>query len=483
MVRSAIAVVLGLLLALSPLDPRVAPTARDGAAAPAPTYLSAARADDDDDGDDDDGDGGGGGGGLSGGGDGGGGPVWRPPQGEGFAPLRRLFGIAPQRPARRAAPQTPPPVAAEREIVAIGVSEALLGSLVSEGWVLLESVLLERIGERLVRLGLPDGIGLEDARASIADRAPDARVDLEHFYRPGSDPDAPPPWSDACAGPQCAAPRLVAWPAPPGAHPACAEGLRIGMIDSGINVAHDHLRDATIAVTLLDPEAERSDAYHGTSVAALLVGAPDSRTPGLLPRAELVAVDVFQGAPGNDLRAGAFALARGLERFVGAGVPVVNLSLAGPPNAVVERLVELLLADGVALVAASGNAGPRAEPAYPAAYAGVVAVTAVDRSGRVYRRAGRGPHVDLAAPGVEVWAAASVSGARPRTGTSFAAPFVTAAIALTAQANAAGDAATRLADRARDLGEPGRDEIYGAGLLQVGNVCDTPATALPAAGP
>ena len=82
------------------------------------------------------------------------------------------------------------------------------------------------------------------------------------------------------------------------------------------------------------------------------------------------------------------------------------------------------------MIAAAGNDGPRAEPAYPAAYDSVIAVTAVDRSGTIYRRAIRGAHVDLAAQGVEVWTAASVKGARWKTGTSFAAPYVTAAVAL-----------------------------------------------------
>ncbi len=87
------------------------------------------------------------------------------------------------------------------------------------------------------------------------------------------------------------------------------------------------------------------------------------------------------------------------------------------------------------IVAAAGNGGPKAAPAYPAAYNDVIAVTAIDRAKRAYRRAGRGEHIDLAAPGVDVWTAASVPGARAKTGTSFATPFVTAAVALLKAAN------------------------------------------------
>ncbi|TIP63359.1 MAG: peptidase S8, partial [Mesorhizobium sp.] len=72
-----------------------------------------------------------------------------------------------------------------------------------------------------------------------------------------------------------------------------------------------------------------------------------------------------------------------------------------------------------------------------------------------YRRAGRGEHIDLAAPGVQVWTAASVSGARPKTGTSFAAPFVAAAAALMKSANSnatTADIQDALGKSAEDLG-------------------------------
>ncbi|MGL4238648.1 S8 family serine peptidase, partial [Tabrizicola sp.] len=113
-------------------------------------------------------------------------------------------------------------------------------------------------------------------------------------------------------------------------------------------------------------------------------------------------------------------------------------------------------------------------PAYPGAYPAVVAVTAVDRNGTVYRRAGQGAHVDLAAPGVEIWTAASVKGARPKTGTSFAAPFVSAAAAAQLAANpelTANEVIQRLTGSARDLGDAGFDEVYGYGLVQAAPSC------------
>ena len=222
-----------------------------------------------------------------------------------------------------------------------------------------------------------------------------------------------------------------------------------------------------------------SGRQHGTAVAALLVGRSDGRTPGLLPNAQLIAVDAFRDAGRAGDLAEAYDLIRALDLLAKRDVSVINLSLAGPGNLLLERTVTLLTDRGVTLVAAVGNDGPRAEPLYPAAYAPVVAVTAIDRSKRPYRRAVRGDHVDLAAPGVSVWTAASVKGARAKSGTSFAAPFVAAAAAILKAANPqmpSSEIAEMLARSAEDLGEPGKDPIFGWGLLNAGGLCASTAT-------
>ena len=86
-------------------------------------------------------------------------------------------------------------------------------------------------------------------------------------------------------------------------------------------------------------------------------------------------------------------------------------------------------------VAAAGNNGPGAEPSYPAAYPGVIAVTAVDQNLNVYRRATQGAYVDLAAPGVNIWTASLKGSGALKTGTSDAVPFVSAATSLLLASN------------------------------------------------
>ncbi|MBD3766199.1 MAG: S8 family serine peptidase [Rhodobacterales bacterium] len=251
----------------------------------------------------------------------------------------------------------------------------------------------------------------------------------------------------------------------------------IGLIDTGINPGHGILAGAKVTVIDRPSAGEGSGAVHGTAVASLLIGDPGSRVPGLLPGATVLAVDVFSRAAGDE-RADAAALVEGLDLLAARGVRVYNLSLSGPPNAVLARMIDRLTDPAgldALVVSAAGNGGPAADPAWPRAHPGVIAVTAVDARGRIYARAQRGDHLALAAPGVNLLAATSVRGARPQTGTSFAVPFVTAAAALALAApgsdgTAAGARAALLAE-VRDLGAPGPDPVFGQGLLQARALC------------
>jgi subtilisin family serine protease len=339
------------------------------------------------------------------------------------------------------------------------------------------------IAATVVRFGVPAGVTLEGARDRVRAANPAATADFNHFYRPvqaAANGAAAP-----CETMSCPQARLVAWPAAPGEGGTCGAGARIGLVDTGINPEHEALAGAALRLVPLElgrAEAASSGRQHGTAVAAILLAAAGSRAPGLLPDAEVFAVDVFfrggSGGAVDDERTDAFSLVRGLDRVSAEPITALNLSLAGPANEPLRAMVEAIVADGIVVVASVGNSGPQAAPLYPAAYPNVIGVTAVDSGGRAFRRAGRGDHVDLAAPGVEVWTAASISGAKPVTGTSFAAPFVTAAVALAQAGRGASghdDVLAALAEAARDLGEPGRDPVYGAGLLDAAALCSPPA--------
>ena len=99
------------------------------------------------------------------------------------------------------------------------------------------------------------------------------------------------------------------------------------------------------------------------------------------------------------------SLLKALEWMKANDVKLINMSFAGPRDELVKDEIEELSSKGITFVAAAGNEGPAAEPAYPAAYPQVIAVTAVTKDLHNYRYANRGDHIDVAAPGVDIWTA------------------------------------------------------------------------------
>lgn len=246
----------------------------------------------------------------------------------------------------------------------------------------------------------------------------------------------------------------------------CGAGIRIGLVDTVLDASHPMLQGRQIQQRdFLSTGTATSGAEHGTAIAALLVG----KNFGLVPGAQLFAANVFRvREKETDTTAESVVLA--LNWLAENRVAVINLSLGGPRNLLVEAAVQRLTEIGVAIVAAAGNGGADAPPVFPAAQPGVVAVTAIDANLNPFPRANRGDYVAFAAPGVDVWTAAPGRDGVFVSGTSYATPFATAALAslrLTSK-NAWPALIKQLQARARDLGASGKDPVFGWGLLQVG---------------
>ncbi len=349
---------------------------------------------------------------------------------------------------RRSAPAAPRFSEAPGEIVVRRLEPMARQTLIAQGYT------IKAEAGPVLLLTLPDDLDVTGAIAAVVALDPGAVAAPNAFYRNQQA-------DDGCEAAICGMWRTV------GIVDACPGTPFIGVVDTGVNLEHEVLGKADIVVERFGavPEAP-SDSKHGTAVAALLVGARDSRTPGLIPDARLFVADPFSATAG-DLRADTFGLVSAIDTLVAAEVDVINLSLAGPDNSVLRATVAEAVVT-TPLVAAVGNAGPNASPLFPAGYDEVVAVTAVDRRDRVYRRAVRGSHVDFSAPGVEVPTAASVRGMRPQTGTSFAVPFVTAALAAARHADPQKpltEVLATLRDEATDLGASGWDDVFGWGRI------------------
>jgi len=154
-------------------------------------------------------------------------------------------------------------------------------------------------------------------------------------------------------------------------------------------------------------------------------------------------------------------------------VDVVNMSIAGSKNKVVRQVVETARAKGLVLVAAAGNWGTAKRPAYPAAYSDVIAVTAVDADRRIYEFANSGQYIDFSAPGVRVWTAIP-GGGQYQSGTSFASPYVSVLTGLVISRGHPRDPdAIRKTLRGKvvDLGDAGRDDTFGWGLVDMQPQC------------
>jgi hypothetical protein len=323
------------------------------------------------------------------------------------------------------------------EVLAVAPTDQSLAIAQAQGFEVLRTDTLGALGLTVVVLRAPSDS--TDALKTLRAADPSGTYEYDHIYDPSGD------IANASAAQTHAAPAL--------------KSGTVGIVDGGIDRKHSVFADANI-VTFNAVSKTDVPSAHGTAVASLLVG-----NRGAAPDAKLYAADVFGGEPNGGSAA---AIVRGLAWLAQNEVPVINVSLSGPQNAVVGAAVKALVARGFVIVAAVGNDGPAVPVTYPAAYDGVVAVTSVDNAHRIQIDANRGPAVMFAAFGVGVRAAKPGGGYATLTGTSFAAPIVAANLAsLIARPNVAAAAAARkrLEDLALDLGAPGRDPVYGYGFL------------------
>jgi hypothetical protein len=249
----------------------------------------------------------------------------------------------------------------------------------------------------------------------------------------------------------------------PQAH-ALARGnsVIIAVIDSGIDAGHPEL--AGTIVDSFDALGSREGPHvHGTGIAGAIVA--HARLMGSAPLAKILAIRAFGAAPGG-AESNSFAILKSLDYAASHGARIVNMSFAGPKDPVVERSIAAAAARGMVLVAASGNAGPKSPPLYPAANPNVIAVSATDAYDKLFSASNRGAHIAIAAPGVDIFLPAPDGKYQMTSGTSFSAAYVSGLAALILERNPAlkpEELRTILTKTARDLGAPGRDDLFGAG--------------------
>jgi subtilisin family serine protease len=238
--------------------------------------------------------------------------------------------------------------------------------------------------------------------------------------------------------------------------------VKIAIIDSGIDATHPELAGAV--AESFDALGSKEGAHvHGTGIAGVI--AAHGKLMGSAPAAKILAIRAFGQAAGG-AESNSYVILKSLDYAVGHGALVINMSFAGPKDALVERGITATAAKGPVMIAAAGNAGAKSPPLYPAANPNVIAVSATDPQDKLFAASNRGSYVALAAPGVDIFLPAPDAKYQMTSGTSFSAAYVSGLAALMLERNPqlkAIDVRTLLMSSAHDLGSPGRDDEFGAG--------------------
>src|SRR5580704_4886636 len=265
---------------------------------------------------------------------------------------------------------------------------------------------------------------------------------------------------------------------------SCGQGVTVAVIDTGVACfdTGPFSRGTDLAGTrcaggwnFVDDSKEAADDNgHGTHVAGTIAQTTNNGVgaAGLAFCAALMPIKVLTrqgfGTVAN--------VAEGIRWAADEGAQVVNLSLGGPIRSrILEDAVNHALDKGVVVVAAAGNSGRKV--GYPAAYAGVIAVSATDDTDTIAAFSSRGPEVAIAAPGVRVTQQTVCNGGRDRceifgtfNGTSMAAPHVAGVAAMVESLGVTRGDSVREALYASARAPAGGSDpkLYGAGILDGG---------------
>ena len=286
---------------------------------------------------------------------------------------------------------------------------------------------------------------------------PDAEIDLNNDLT-------------ASAKPRLYAHKTLGWTSDSGCQNTQL-GFPIGLLDGAIDQNHSAFADQSIVSRNFLGD-QKIDLNHATSIASILIGNNQEQGyQGLIPGTNIYNAVVLRVSSSGDQLASTVAVLQGLDWLLSQQVRLINVSLStATENRVLNKGFILSIEKGAIVFSSAGNQGPEAPESYPAALDGVFTVTAIDSRQKIYRDANQGDFIDFAAPGVDIWAATPDNKGAYVSGTSFATPHALAVASLILKNNS--KISRQVLSRAlsfslTDLGVPGNDPVFGAGLLKV----------------
>jgi len=247
---------------------------------------------------------------------------------------------------------------------------------------------------------------------------------------------------------------LLEWLGIDGDHSAWGKGVRVAVLDTGVN-QHPAFGGQVVSVGI------SGDVNgHGTAVASMILG-NTSLLPGVAPGSTVISIQVADENGYSD----SFKIAQGILAAMDAGAKIINISLGSTgDSAILRNVVALAVEAGVLIVAPTGNGGA-GYVLKPAGYEGVIGVGAVDKAGQVLAFSNTGKGIDLVAPGYGLNAAWTGDSAVAVSGTSFSGPIVAGLIAgVMEQMGVTNVEAWEIIQQnLNETGPPGYDEISGNG--------------------
>lgn len=247
--------------------------------------------------------------------------------------------------------------------------------------------------------------------------------------------------------------------------------VTIAIVDSGINPNHPEFAGHLVpGYDFINNDDDPTDDHgHGTHVAGIAAAELNGiGTVGVCPQCSLMPVKVLNQRNGGTWG----SVSKGILFAVDNGADVINLSLGATiTSTTLISSVQYALNNDVVVVAAAGNMASNT-PFYPAAVPGVIGVSGTDSHDQYWQISNYGDYIDVSAPAVNIYSSyydlVNTSGYAYMSGTSMASPFVSGLAALIRSRRpelTVEEVTNLIAETAKDLGDPGRDSLYGSGRV------------------